>query len=302
MQQPLVSFLMFTKDNPDYADLTLKSIVLQTYDNIEVLICDTSKDNHIEELVNKQFKPHFSYITYVRKEIDTSQVVQAQVLMNMAKGEYVNFVCNGDLLYPQRIERLMKYFLEDNQRGIQVVMSNSAHFSNHGIVAEGTHGRKKLFLRESVVEGRGIGMFILSESHRFLGTITAALFRKSAIFSVGELHGHVYSLCWDLATLLTALRKGSTFYVPHTFVYSRDEERVAAQEDNVWNELIEELEISSEVMKKNDFNMNKEKTEELVNVKVAQIENALKSMMDVQARNRLMKIKGEMESLLQEIR
>jgi glycosyltransferase involved in cell wall biosynthesis len=301
----LVSILMFTKDNPDYVDLSLKSIVLQTYEHVEVIICDTSVDDRTEKLVNEQFKPHFPSITYIRQKEDSSQVEQAQLVVRMAKGEYINFLCDGDTLYPERIESLMSYFLADTNKEIQVAFSYSATMSNQGSVTE---ERKKLFLQECVVDGKGIGALLVSQSSRIIGSMTSFLFRKEVVSKVGTFRNKMYPLCWEIATLFTALQHGKVAYVPRLFHYEREEkdgiENPSLQESlqavtTTLKKVIEENELYLSVMKEEDFGIDMEKKEEIIVPKIAKIDQFMKEDISIPMKEKLMNMKRDMQKLLQ---
>jgi glycosyltransferase involved in cell wall biosynthesis len=306
---PLVSMLMFTQDSPSFADLSLKSVILQTYENIEILICDTSVSNETEKLVYEQFKPHFPSITYVRQDAGVSRIEQAQLLVNKAKGEYVNFLESGDFLYPERVGKLMTYFLADKDATIHAVISYGAKMSHHGIMMEGVDGRERLFLHDSTVDGKHIGASIISQSPAIIGGITSILFRRTAISRIGEFEGQLYPFCWGLATLFTALQAGKVVYVPRVFNYEQSKQKYGNEslQDALremvitLKEMIEETNLLLSVIRQDTFRIGPIKTKEILLLKVSQIEQMMKADISIPTKERLMNLKMEMKEILQEI-
>lgn len=113
----LVSVIV-TVLNPrlDLLELALRSISLQTYRKIEViLIDDCSKESlskEIEDLLRQVFQGEITY-TYLRNERNVGQYVSRNIALTLAKGDFWGIQDDDDISHPQRFEKQMKVFEQE---------------------------------------------------------------------------------------------------------------------------------------------------------------------------------------------
>lgn len=107
---PLISFIIPSYNFADYIECCVKSILSQTYSNIEVIIVnDGSTDNSkqvIERLVEKD-----SRIRAIHKENEGVSIAR-NVGLNISKGEYVVFVDADDYLAHDYAEYMLSLVKE----------------------------------------------------------------------------------------------------------------------------------------------------------------------------------------------
>jgi glycosyltransferase involved in cell wall biosynthesis len=108
---PLVSIIVRTKDRPKLLRNALGSIAGQTYRQIEViLVNDGGCDFDVEEL--KSILGGIS-LNYIRLERNTGRAHAGNVGIENAKGEYIGFLDDDDVFYPEHVETLIT-FLEQS--------------------------------------------------------------------------------------------------------------------------------------------------------------------------------------------
>ena len=104
MKQPLVSILVRTCQRPQILEYALDSIRKQTYKNIQTIVVEDG-DNVSEKLL----KNKFSDLNYVYKATieKVGRAVTGNVALELADGEYINFLDDDDILLPEHICRLV---------------------------------------------------------------------------------------------------------------------------------------------------------------------------------------------------
>ncbi|AWX58582.1 glycosyltransferase [Brevibacillus brevis] len=218
---PLVSILIPTYNRPQLFELALRSALGQTYPNIEVIIGDDSTNDETERLI-KKYVSQFKNIRYVKNEGNVRKFQKHLMLFDLANGEYVNYLTDSDLFHHEKIEKMMKYFLEDTNKEITIVTSHRLIIDdqNNPYPEEGI--TKRLFEVDSTVDGIEFGDFILSVNGNFIGEPTTALFRKSDLtVPFGTFSGREYGCNIDMATWLNLLAKGKIVYISETLSYFR---------------------------------------------------------------------------------
>ena len=71
--KPLVSILMPTRNRPVFFKKALESALAQTYDNIEIIICDNSDNDETKQVV-EMYLPTYSFIHYEKNETDLKYI------------------------------------------------------------------------------------------------------------------------------------------------------------------------------------------------------------------------------------
>ena len=80
----------------------------QTYENIEIIISDDSTNNEVNAMIQPYLR-EYKCITYVKNE--TPLVAENfNKCVELANGDYINFLLDDDLFHHEKIERMMKYF------------------------------------------------------------------------------------------------------------------------------------------------------------------------------------------------
>ena len=112
---PLVSVVIPAYNHQNYVQETIKSVIDQTYQNIELIIIDDgSKDNtwqKIQELKDACQKRFKNFISETKQNEGTAKTLNK--LLAKAKGKYVYIIASDDISSPKAIEKELD-FLEKN--------------------------------------------------------------------------------------------------------------------------------------------------------------------------------------------
>lgn len=110
--KPLVSILVRTCGRPLVLRETLISLRNQTYNNIEIVIVEDGK-NISEEMIKKEF-PDLN-ILYKATGEKVGRCVVGNMALELANGEYLNFLDDDDLFYADHIETMIQKLMENKE-------------------------------------------------------------------------------------------------------------------------------------------------------------------------------------------
>lgn len=219
---PLVSILIPTYNRPHYFELALRSALEQTYKNIEIVICDDSTNNDTDELIQKYLDSGERRIRYFKNERNLGQFENDLQCMELARGDYVNFLMDDDLFHPRKIEKMMHHLLNDTSEEIALVTSHRQLIDEEGRNLPDWSVTKRLFEQDTLIDGLEFGNFMLKQTSNYIGEPTTVLFRKNLLEEqFGTFGGRQYICNVDMASWLNLLSKGKIVYISETLSYFR---------------------------------------------------------------------------------
>jgi alpha-1,3-rhamnosyltransferase len=128
--KPLVSILIPCYNHENFLDDCLSSILAQTYDNIELLICDDcSPDRSFEKITDyeQRLKKRFSRVVIMRNDVNQGVTKNINRMLKLAQGVFVKTIASDDAMAPTAIAQMTQYLIAHPQ--IDVVVSNGIKVS-----------------------------------------------------------------------------------------------------------------------------------------------------------------------------
>ncbi len=125
-EQPLVSVLLAFYNNTKYVEESIKSVINQTYKNIELIVVDDcSPDKEAAEYIKKLAdKYHF---TLIRKDKNQGASNAFQTAFEHSKGEWISIISQDDYYSLNKIEYQLNKVLE---YGLDCLYCNGIVFEN----------------------------------------------------------------------------------------------------------------------------------------------------------------------------
>lgn len=102
---PLVSVIIPTYNRPDFLLRAVKSVIEQTYTSIEIIVVDDNSTINLDILTKE-----FPEVTLLVNKKNMGGPYSRNRGLNHAKGFYINFLDDDDILYPEKIARQVKQF------------------------------------------------------------------------------------------------------------------------------------------------------------------------------------------------
>jgi len=124
---PLVSIIVRTQDRPQLLINALRSIVQQTYSNIEIIIVNDGGMD-VRDIV--EFTVGNMPFTYINHETVHGRSAAANSGIKAARGGFLNFLDDDDIFYPYHIETLISHVLKSNIRVVYSGVLNVYYDNN----------------------------------------------------------------------------------------------------------------------------------------------------------------------------
>ncbi|WP_028323417.1 PIG-L family deacetylase [Desulfatirhabdium butyrativorans] len=106
---PLVSILIRTKDRLQHLANAIRSVVGQTYRHIEIVVVNDGGED-VQGLVEREARG--LPVTYIRHETSKGRASAANAALTAARGAWLNFLDDDDVLYPDHVETLIRKLQE----------------------------------------------------------------------------------------------------------------------------------------------------------------------------------------------
>lgn len=195
-----LSFCIPTYNRANYIGETLDSIINQSDDSIEIVICDNASTDNTEEVV-RQAKLRFPNITYYRWPKNMGADLNYLKTVELAKGEFCWFLGSDDVIKKDAIARIKEEILENND-----IYLCSEYFCDRKLKPYAKH-----YLLPEKIPSRVFNLsthdelleyFQLAQSHSALfGYLSSIIFKREKWESIvydnsytGTLYSHMFML------------------------------------------------------------------------------------------------------------
>jgi len=219
--QPLVS-IVIPAFNPRFFAMALQSAVGQTYEHLEVIVCDDSAGSEIEGIVQSVQEQSGRPVKYVRNPQRLGFVGNVVQAVQLASGELVKVLCDDDRLFPVCVARQAQMFAANDC--VSLVLAQRMFTDENNYVLPMRLANARFAGTDSLFHGGDI-LSVLSESPaNFLGNLSSAMMRREqALGLLGALtednQGFVALL--DLALFCCLMRAGQLALVSDVLVIER---------------------------------------------------------------------------------
>lgn len=167
----MVSIIIPTYNRPTFLERSIKSVLKQTYKNIEVIVVDDNGDRNVaqEETIKIMGKfKNYPHVRYIINEKNVGGAESRNIGVKNAKGIYISFLDDDDIYDENKIQEQIKV-LKENQN-IDVCYCGMTYLNTEGVPI----GKRDIYVE---------GSEDLIEKHIFRPiTGTPALLMKKNIF------------------------------------------------------------------------------------------------------------------------
>lgn len=214
---PLVQVLIPTYNRPDLLKIALESALNQTYKHIEIIISDNNDHNEATFNMLKPYMGKDNRIKYFhQKGKDFGINEQFTWLKNYdnPKAEYVSWLMDDDVYYPDKIAVMIDYYLQYD--GISIVTSARDFIDEDGNKYEVTYLNKPICSVPTRFSGNQIGKEMLMRNFNFIGEPTTVLLKKTYLnngnIGWNDVEGEYVII--DFPRWLELMTKGDLVYIP----------------------------------------------------------------------------------------
>ncbi len=206
-EKPLVS-IVIPAYNPRFFAMALQSALGQTYEALEVLVCDDSDGGEIEAIVNAIVDEH--RVRYVRNARHLGFVGNLLQAVKLARGELVKVLCDDDRLFPQCVAQQAQALVGHEEVGL--VLSQRVLCDENNFILPMRIANARFANVDSLFKGEDMLAMLDGRPVNFLGNFSAALMRREqALQWLQALTGDGLSFValLDLALFACLMRRGN---------------------------------------------------------------------------------------------
>ncbi len=114
MKHPLVSVIIPTYNRTDYLERTLKSVLSQTYENIEIIVVDDGSEGE----ANKTLCDLFSNVIYIKINNSGGPARPRNTGIRASSGSLIAFTDDDDVWLPHKLEKQVSVLIENPDYGL----------------------------------------------------------------------------------------------------------------------------------------------------------------------------------------
>lgn len=219
LAHPLVSVVIPAYNRPHTLKIAIDSVLEQNYPNIEIVICDDSSNNEVQQMLEAAYLPSYPQIKYHKNEKNLF-LENWHKCFDLASGEYINYLMDDDVFHKEKISKMLYFFNEFEN--ITLVTSYRQTINESGSFLPPIAATVRLYEETRVMDGKTLGNIALTRCLNMIGEPTTVLFKKADLTErFGVYRGKQYSLINDMAAWLSLLSKGKAVYIPEALSYFR---------------------------------------------------------------------------------
>jgi glycosyltransferase involved in cell wall biosynthesis len=150
MSKPLVSIITPSFQQAQWLESCIKSVLNQTYKNVEYIIIDGGSTDGSKEIIEK----YSSQLSYWQSNKDRGQANAINIGYKHAKGEIIAYLNADDLLEPWAVETIVRVFEVNNEFAIMYGKCNTIDENGNEIKeSEGFQLRFEGLLADGMLPG-----------------------------------------------------------------------------------------------------------------------------------------------------
>lgn len=208
-EKPLVS-IVIPAYNPRFFAMALQSALGQSYDALEVLVCDDSEGDEIEAIVHAVEGEARTRLRYVRNARQLGFIGNLLNCVELASGALVKVLCDDDRLLPQCIERQAEVFYAHEE--VSLVLSPRMLADENNYILPMRVANARFASVDSLFKGEDMLALLDGRPINFLGNFSAALMRREQAWQWLQAltaEGQRFVALLDLALFACLMRRGN---------------------------------------------------------------------------------------------
>ena len=208
--KPLVS-VVIPAYKTMYFDAALASACRQTYEPLEIVVCDDSRTDIISALVRQYQESSGVSIRYEFNEQVRGELFNAIECIKLANGKYIKFLHDDDVLHPDCVAELVAAMEGDSS--VSIASSRRRLVDCEGEQLPDVIATALPFSTDVVINGAELTSFLGEHTINFIGEPSCVLCRREDLLALGDdlmsLNGCLIYWFGDLAMYVKLLQKGN---------------------------------------------------------------------------------------------
>jgi glycosyltransferase involved in cell wall biosynthesis len=201
--------------NPEFFERALNSAIGQTWNNLEIIICDDSRDDTIRVVSEKYIQTTTFPVKYFKNHTRLGEVKNVLRCVNEAQGNYIKFLYDDDIIYPECVSRLVAAL--DSHADNRLAACRRARIDENEQLLADIHATAYPFESDVILNGRDAIAFFADHTLNFIGEPSSVLCYREDLLSLGEglfeLKGEHLPFLVDITAYLNLLSTGNLAFI-----------------------------------------------------------------------------------------
>jgi GT2 family glycosyltransferase len=227
--------------NPRFFAMALQSALAQTYEQLEIVVCDDSEGEEIEAIVRSFEGVSATPVRYVRNETRLGFVNNLIKVMGLATGELVKVLCDDDRIFPACIARQANVLLANADTSLVLVQRVFCDADNCMLPMRLANAR--FVTGDTLFMGDDMLAFQDGHAFNYLGNFSAAMMRREQALELLRAlsqEGQRFIALLDLVLFSCLMRRGNLVMLADALAVERlHDERVSKQPEVVQGAAVE---------------------------------------------------------------
>lgn len=194
--KPLVSVLIITMNHEKFIKQACRSVIAQTYSNIEIILLDNLSHDETYRNVQSVFAECKIPFKLLQNKERFGVAKNLNILISNANGEYVCLLSGDDWLSENSIEEKVKYL---QQNDVDFALSDGyKYLQEEGVLIDAYSDKKKKKIIESLAQ-----FFHTNVTHN--EPINVGVFVKTELLQKYPFDENIHAEDWDMNLRLTNL-------------------------------------------------------------------------------------------------
>jgi glycosyltransferase involved in cell wall biosynthesis len=206
---PLVS-IVIPALNPGFFRVALQSALDQSYDNLEIIVCDDSRSAEIKAIFDETVPADSDIARYVANPHRLGFQNNVLQCLELAQGEYIKFLCDDDRLYNHCVARQAQVL--DQHEDARLVVSRRYLVDVDDYVLPARMENVGLVPYDALFKGEDMLAIFEKTPRNYLGGFSGALMRRSDVQdylpSLAQ-PGQGFVALLDFALFICLMRRGN---------------------------------------------------------------------------------------------
>lgn len=157
---PLISIITVVYNGEKFIEQTIKSVLQQTYKNVEYIIIDGGSTDNTVNIVKK----YDEYISYWKSESDSGIYDAMNKGITLCNGEIIGIINSDDWYEPKTLEIIAEHYVKypetDVFHGVLRFIKNEKEYfvrgSNNGAIFDGMFEHPTYFIKRRIYDKFGL--------------------------------------------------------------------------------------------------------------------------------------------------
>ncbi len=208
-----ISVLIPTYNRPYYLKQALESVLNQTRLPDEIIIGDDNPESEENYNAIKGYLTKYPFIKYVKNKKNLGSTGNYRALFEKAKGDYIKWLADDDILLPDALEKL-SYYLD---RYPEVKLATSMRRAVDYNLKELNNlfmFKVRLFEEDTIVDGKSFVIKSLKDLFNYGGEFSTYMFRKKDVyFDLFKIEDLEFKVNSDWFMWIMLARTGKVAYI-----------------------------------------------------------------------------------------